>query len=216
MEVLGMNCKGPNSRSLFRSNYFSPGPGLIIVVLGFLLLSACQDPSVGAPQLSTQAQETLFRPTQLPTPSPLSPTAFPTKEAAITPTSTDPQPIPAGVPDADVLFVRATFDSASGAWTFEVTISHPDTGWEDYADGWDVVGSDGTVYKPDPGSPFTRLLLHPHVGEQPFTRNQRGIKIPLAEIQVLVRAHDLRDGFGGKEVLVDLTLESGPDFEVIR
>jgi hypothetical protein len=117
--------------------------------------------------------------------------------------------------DADVEHVRAV-EGADGTWTFHVTVRHPDTGWEDYADGWDVVTPDGTVLKPDPDSPFTRLLLHPHENEQPFTRSQSGIVIPADVNQVRVRAHDLVDGYGGREVLVDLTSPSGPDFEVVR
>jgi hypothetical protein len=81
------------------------------------------------------------------------------------------------VGNADVTFVRAS-QQADGTWTFSVTVSHPDTGWEDYADGWDVVLPDGSIVKPDPDSPFTRLLTHPHVDEQPFTRSQSGIAIP--------------------------------------
>ena len=80
----------------------------------------------------------------------------------------------------------------------------------------DVVLPDGTVVRPDPDSPFTRLLLHPHETEQPFTRSQGGIVIPDGVTQVTVRAHDLVDGFGGQEVMVDLTAASGPDFEVMR
>jgi hypothetical protein len=95
-----------------------------------------------------------------------------------------------------------------------VTVEHPDIGWEDYTDGWDIVTPAGTVIKPDPSSPFTRLLLHPHVNEQPFTRSQSGIVIPSDVRQVLVRAHDLIDGYGGRQVLVDLTASSGTDFEV--
>ena len=82
-----------------------------------------------------------------------------------------------GQGNADVVNVRAV-ESANGSWTFHVSVAHPDTGWEDYADGWDVVTSDGTVLKPDPNSPFTRLLLHPHETEQPFTRSQSNIVIP--------------------------------------
>lgn len=67
-----------------------------------------------------------------------------------------------------------------------------------------------------PDSPFSRLLLHPHENEQPFTRSQSGIVIPAGVTQVRVRAHDLVDGFGGREVLVDLTLASGEGFEVER
>jgi hypothetical protein len=116
--------------------------------------------------------------------------------------------------DADVEYVRAVGNGDS--WTFQVTVRHPDTGWDDYADGWDVVLPDGTVIKPDPASPFTRLLLHPHENEQPFTRSQSGIIIPADVTTVTVRAHDLVDGFGGREVVVDLTIGTGADFEVQR
>lgn len=117
--------------------------------------------------------------------------------------------------NADVEFVRAV-QAADGTWTFHVTVAHPDTGWEDYADGWDVVLPDGAVVKPAPDDPFTRLLLHPHETEQPFTRSQSGIVIPPDVTRVTVRAHDLVAGFGGREVAVDLTAASGPGFEVVR
>jgi hypothetical protein len=119
----------------------------------------------------------------------------------------------AGRGNADVLYVRAV-KAGDGTWTFRVTVQHPDTGWEDYADGWDVLTPDGEVLKPDPNSPFTRLLLHPHVGEQPFERSQSGIVFPPGVSQVRVRAHDLVDGYGGREVWVDLTIQAGEDFEV--
>ena len=117
--------------------------------------------------------------------------------------------------NADVTQVRAV-ENADGAWTFYVTVEHPDTGWEDYADGWDVVLPDGTVLKPDADSPFTRLLLHPHVNEQPFTRSQSGIVIPDDVTQVTVRAHDIVDGWGGAAVTVDLSADTGPGFTVER
>jgi hypothetical protein len=117
--------------------------------------------------------------------------------------------------DADVLFVSAT-ETAVGLWTFSVEVAHPDTGWEDYADGWDVVLPDGTVAETNPDDPFTRLLLHPHENEQPFTRSQSNIPIPPEVTTVTVRAHDLVDGFGGQEVVVDLTAVSGKNFKVTR
>jgi hypothetical protein len=143
-----------------------------------------------------------------------------TTSASTTPTvaSTETPP-PAegsqGQGNADVLWVRAVQDVDS-AWTFQVTVEHPDTGWEDYADGWDVVTPDGMVLKPDPDSQFTRTLLHPHQNEQPFTRSQSGIEIPEGVTEVHVRAHDLVHGFGGQEVVVDLMAESGPNFEVVK
>jgi hypothetical protein len=117
--------------------------------------------------------------------------------------------------DADVTYVRAVL-SDSGTWAFHVTVAHPDTGWEDYADGWDVVLPDGTVVKVNESDPFTRLLLHPHENEQPFTRSQSGLVIPDGVTSITVRAHDLVDGFGGQEVIVDLTQATGDGFEVQR
>lgn len=114
-----------------------------------------------------------------------------------------------------MLFVSAT-ETAVGLWTFSVQVSHPDIGWDNYADGWDVVLPDGTVAKLNPDDPFTRLLLHPHETEQPFTRSQSGIPIPPEVNSVTVRAHDLVDSFGGQQVVVDLTAVSGPNFEVTR
>jgi hypothetical protein len=132
--------------------------------------------------------------------------------AAPTPTPPESSATPSAA-NADVEFVRAT-QAADGSWAFAVTVRHPDTGWEDYADGWDVLTPAGDVLKPDPSSPFTRLLTHPHETEQPFTRSQSGIVIPEGVTRVRVRAHDLVDGFGGREVWVDLMVQSGPDFSV--
>jgi len=116
--------------------------------------------------------------------------------------------------DADVIYVRAVFEDLS--WTFYVTVSHPDTGWDDYADGWDVVTLDGKVLIVNESDPFTRLLLHPHKTEQPFTRSQNRIIIPDGITKVMVRAHDLVHGFGGEEIFVDLLLSSGDGFEITR
>jgi hypothetical protein len=118
-------------------------------------------------------------------------------------------------PDANVTFVRVILN-VDGTWIFHVTVEHPDTGWDDYADGWDVVTPDGSVLKLNPDDPFTRLLLHPHVGEQPFTRSQSGITIPHGISKVRVRAHDIVDGFGGEEILVDLEKDTGLGFKVER
>jgi hypothetical protein len=117
--------------------------------------------------------------------------------------------------DADVEFVQAVL-SADGSWTFSVTVRHPDTGWEDYTNGWDVTTLDGTILKVSASDRFTRLLLHPHENEQPFTRSQSGIVIPERITQVIVRAHDLVDGYGGQVVKIDLSSTSGPSYEVER
>ena len=115
--------------------------------------------------------------------------------------------------DADVTFVEAR-KTGEELWQFAVTIESEETGWDKYADGWDVVLPDGTVARADENDEFTRVLLHPHENEQPFTRSQRDVPIPSDVTQVTVRAHDSAEGWGGREVTVDLTSESGEDFRV--
>lgn len=82
-----------------------------------------------------------------------------------------------------------------GTYRFDVTVRSPDTGWEKYADRWEVRTPDGTVLG-------ERILTHPHVDEQPFTRSQSGIAIPPGIDTVVVAAHDLLEGFCGQEVEV--------------
>jgi len=87
--------------------------------------------------------------------------------------------------------------SAPGFYRFSVTVRHADTGWKHYADKWDIVGPGGEVFG-------TRALLHPHVGEQPFTRNLADIEISSEHDTVTVRAHDSVHRYGGRGVTVEL------------
>jgi hypothetical protein len=98
--------------------------------------------------------------------------------------------------EADVVKVEAVA-GGGGAWRFHVTVAHGDSGWDHYADKWDVVAPDGTVLG-------TRVLLHPHEAEQPFTRSLGGVAIPEDLAEVTLRAHDSVHGYGGKEVTVAL------------
>jgi hypothetical protein len=171
-----------------------------------LLLSGCGGPA-STPAAPTSEPAAVVEATATTAPS-AAPTVLPTE-------TLPPAGGSEGQANADVLHVRAVRDT-DGTWTFHVTVEHPDIGWENYADGWDVVTPDGTILKPDPESQFTRTLLHPHENEQPFTRSQSGIEIPQGVTEVRVRAHDLVDGFGGQEVMVDLMAETGKNFEVER
>ncbi len=96
---------------------------------------------------------------------------------------------------ADVVDVVVT--PQDGTYRFDVTVSSVETGWDKYADRWEVVGADGTVYG-------TRVLAHPHVDEQPFTRSESGIRIPDGVSTVVVRAHDSVAGTCGDTMTVDL------------
>jgi hypothetical protein len=88
--------------------------------------------------------------------------------------------------------------SGSGTFSFDVTLRHGDTGWDHYADRWDVLAPDGTVL----GS---RVLYHPHVDEQPFTRSLSGVSVPEGIKQVIIRAHDKVHGDSAKTLTVTLS-----------
>lgn len=97
---------------------------------------------------------------------------------------------------ADVLQVEIR-PAAVGSFDIDVTLRHADTGWDHYANRWEVIGPDGRVLA-------TRVLYHPHVNEQPFTRSLSDVKIPGEFTWVRVRAHDLVHGFGGREVTLSV------------
>lgn len=98
--------------------------------------------------------------------------------------------------EADVVGAQAT-RASDGTFRFEVAVRHGDEGWHHYADKWDVVAPDGTVLA-------TRVLLHPHENEQPFTRFLGGVAIPAGIDRVTIRADDKIHGYGGAEITVDL------------
>lgn len=104
--------------------------------------------------------------------------------------------LPAAAEEADVVDVEATHTGGE-RWRLEVTVSSPDTGWDYYADGWQVVGPEGTVFG-------TRTLHHPHENEQPFTRSLSGVEIPGEIEHVTVRARMNEGGYGGEEMKVPL------------
>ena len=85
----------------------------------------------------------------------------------------------------------------NGKYRFDVTLRHEDTGWDHYADRWEILDPTGNVLA-------TRVLMHPHVNEQPFTRSLSGVSIPMEMNEVIVRGHDSVHGYGGKEVVVQL------------
>lgn len=70
-----------------------------------------------------------------------------------------------------------------GRYGFSVTLKHADNGWDHYADGWQVLSPEGKVLG-------ERVLLHPHVNEQPFTRSLSGVVVPAGLKRVSIRAHD--------------------------
>src|SRR6056297_2190336 len=71
---------------------------------------------------------------------------------------------------AQVRYVEV-YENGDGSWRFSVTVRHADTGWDHYADLWQVVDlTTGDVLG-------ERVLAHPHTQEQPFTRSLSRVEI---------------------------------------
>lgn len=94
----------------------------------------------------------------------------------------------------EIISVKAGL--TSGSWRFDVTMRHNDEGWEHYADGWGVYDLDGRELG-------YRVLLHPHVNEQPFTRSLNAVVIPTSVTSVVLRPHDSIHG-DGEDFAVEL------------
>jgi len=72
-------------------------------------------------------------------------------------------------------------DSGMG-WEISVTLEHPDTGWDHFAAGWEVLNEAGERLA-------YRKLHHPHVNEQPFTRSLHSVMVPDGTRKVYIVAH---------------------------
>jgi hypothetical protein len=97
--------------------------------------------------------------------------------------------------EADVLDVKVRYN---GGDSFQVitTVKHADSGWDHYANAWEIVDEAGKVIG-------KRVLYHPHENEQPFTRSHT-LDIPANVKTITVRALDSVHGGGGKTMTVDL------------
>ncbi|PRY92727.1 hypothetical protein BCF33_1581 [Hasllibacter halocynthiae] len=114
------------------------------------------------------------------------PLAFLAPLAAAAPAFADPAAI-----------VSAEASRAADGWRFDVTIAHEETGWDDYANGWRVLGPDGAVLG-------TRVLAHPHPDEQPFTRSLSGVAIPDGVEEVAIQSSTLATGWSGETLALRL------------
>lgn len=80
-------------------------------------------------------------------------------------------------------------------YQFDVTLQHSDSGWEHYADKWEILDTEGNILA-------TRVLYHPHVNEQPFTRSL-STTLPDNQKNVVIRGHDKVHKYGA-EVIKEL------------
>ncbi|MBV6632790.1 MAG: hypothetical protein KI792_07135 [Alphaproteobacteria bacterium] len=100
--------------------------------------------------------------------------------------------------EADVIRAEISpLPGSSNEYRVTATIEHADEGWDHYADAFDVVAPNGDVLG-------TRVLHHPHVTEQPFTRSLSRVAIPFGINEVTIRAHDSVHGHGGQTITLSV------------
>ena len=88
-------------------------------------------------------------------------------------------------------------NSEGNSWSVNVTLKHNDTGWKHYADNWRIVDSKEKVLG-------NRVLAHPHVTEQPFTRGLSNVEIPKDITTIYIEAHDKVHGWTKNRLKVDI------------
>ena len=93
--------------------------------------------------------------------------------------------------------VAASAHRVGMGWRIDVTLRHPDTGWEHFADGWEVLDAKGRRLG-------YRELMHPHVDEQPFTRALVNLMLPDGNREVFIRARCSEAGWAGDTMRVEL------------
>lgn len=99
----------------------------------------------------------------------------------------------------EVRITTAQFSHQSNnRWTIDVTLKHQDSGWKHFADNWRVVDSDRTVLG-------NRILHHPHINEQPFTRSLTNIVIPPKTKTIYIEARDNVHGWSINRLKIDLS-----------
>ncbi|MBT8117921.1 MAG: hypothetical protein KJO66_08820 [Gammaproteobacteria bacterium] len=96
--------------------------------------------------------------------------------------------------EADVLAAKVHCDDES-ICRFSVTVRHADSGWEHYANRWEILDTSGNVIG-------VRELAHPHEHEQPFTRSLGNVAVPADISEVVIRARDSVHQYGGRELVV--------------
>lgn len=91
---------------------------------------------------------------------------------------------------------KATLTRSGGAFTLSVTVSSPYDTPQRYADGWRVLAAGTTRVL------GRHTLDHDHADEQPFVREQPGLKLPADVTRITVEGRDQKYGYGGGTVTI--------------
>lgn len=96
---------------------------------------------------------------------------------------------------ADVIDIDVRYNGGNN-FLITTTLAHADTGWQHYANEWQVLDESGKIIG-------RRILHHPHVNEQPFSRSH-ALDIPITVNAITIRGVDSVHGSGGGEMTIKL------------
>lgn len=97
---------------------------------------------------------------------------------------------------ADVQVKRDSSDQP-GIYHIKVVIEHEDSGWEDYVEAWEVIGSDGQVLG-------VRPFFEPELDQPKTVSALSGVVIPEDVKKVTIRARKHPQGYQGEPVEVTI------------
>ena len=107
----------------------------------------------------------------------------------------------------NVIIEFAKLHKQVGGWNISVTLKHKDSGWNHYANAWQVVDEKNQLLG-------KRVLLHPHVNEQPFTRSLYSVKIPADVKVIFIEATDLVHGLSSDRLRIDLSKPTSKRYKI--
>jgi biotin carboxyl carrier protein len=120
------------------------------------------------------------------------------------------KPAPVRAPSAAAV-VSVTVEGNPGAYWFSVGVRSQDTGCDQYADWWEIVGENGTLL-------YRYVLTHSHTDKQPFVLDGGPVRIQ-PEARVWVRAHMNKTGYGSSAFVGSVNtgfapVELAPNFAI--
>lgn len=90
--------------------------------------------------------------------------------------------------DNQAVVTAVNFSGSEENYIFNVELTSPDTGCDQYADWWEIFNKEGQLI-------YRRILTHSHVNEQPFTRGGGLVEIK-EDTFVYIRGHMNNLGYG--------------------
>jgi hypothetical protein len=96
----------------------------------------------------------------------------------------------------------ASIVQEGAGWTVRALIRHPDSGWDHYASGWQILAPDRTVLA-------LAEITHPHPDGEPIREELTGLQLPEGVDHLLIRVRCTLDGWSARFYRLDIGTQVG-------